>query len=73
MTRSIRWNKSQEGYCESKDGRWSISPLPMGTTRAQGYRLVDRFKLAHVPYRETYSDHDTQRDAKNEAERRSRL
>jgi hypothetical protein len=58
----LLWKRSQDGYVDSKDGRFSIYPQPMGTTRAQAYQLHDnktgkRFST------------DTQAQAKREAAR----
>jgi hypothetical protein len=41
MKFKVRWKRSHEGYVESKDGRWRISPQFMSTTRAQGYECRD--------------------------------
>ena len=35
------WKKSREGYTESRDGRFRITPLYEGTTRAQSYKCED--------------------------------
>lgn len=38
---TIKWNRSNEGFAESKCGRFSITPLYCGTTRAQLYQIRD--------------------------------
>lgn len=38
MGRLIKWNRSDEGYVDSKCGRFDIEPLYCGTTRPQYYR-----------------------------------
>jgi hypothetical protein len=37
----IKWGKSEEGYVESKCGRWRIVPLYCGTTSPQMYEIID--------------------------------
>ena len=61
MTR-IKWNRSDEGFVNSKERRFWISPLYMGTTRAQAYQLDDRM----TDQRPT--SHDRIADAKDHAE-----
>jgi hypothetical protein len=39
MSRLVKWNRSEEGYCESKCGRYLIKPLYCGQTTAQMYEL----------------------------------
>ena len=41
MKKLTQWGRSIEGYCQSKDGRFSICPLYEGTTRAQSYQVRD--------------------------------
>ena len=41
MKKLAQWTRSSEGYCQSKDGRFTISPLYEGTTRAQSYQAID--------------------------------
>lgn len=36
---SIRWKRAREGFVESRDGQWQISPLYWGCTRPQIYEL----------------------------------
>jgi hypothetical protein len=57
----IRWGRSEEGYVESKCGRFTISPLYWGHTRPQSYELRDT-KTGRV---NMYLD--TQADAKDTA------
>lgn len=60
--KTIRWKQSRDGFVESHDGRWRITPLFCGSTRAQEFELsldnkvIDRFC-------------ESQRDAKEAAER----
>ena len=63
--RIVKWGRSEEGYVESKCGRFDIVPLWMGTTRAQAYDLIDT-----GPNRNLYvrTMHDTQRLAKEHAQ-----
>ncbi len=62
----IKWKRSEEGYVESHDGRFSIVPLFCGTTQPQYYDCYDervpksRIKVASLC--------DTQRECKAEAE-----
>ncbi len=37
----IRWSRSEDGYCESKDGRFKIRPLYYGRCSAQSYEVRD--------------------------------
>lgn len=59
---TIKWNKSRDGYAESKCGDWRIVPLCCGTTVPQFYDLF--FKGEKVS-----SLNETQREAKESAER----
>jgi hypothetical protein len=58
---TIQWGRSDNGYVESKCGRFSIHALCMGTTRPQGYEL---WANGHG----RIADADTQAQAKREAE-----
>ncbi len=40
--RAIHWNRSSEGYCDSKCGRFSIVPEYQGTCSPQAYRIKDK-------------------------------
>ena len=60
---SIKWTRSEDGYTESKCGRFAIHPEFYGTTRAQSYGLHGNEPL---PYR--LGSHDTQAHAKIAAE-----
>lgn len=64
----IRWNRSEEGFVESKDGRWWICPLFIGRTTPQGYELWDNSR----PQGEKRVSGllNTQADAKRAAERK---
>lgn len=35
----IRWKRARDGFVESHDGRWRISPLYCGCTRPQSFQL----------------------------------
>jgi hypothetical protein len=60
----IRWKRSSDGFVESRDGRWRISPLYWGCTRPQMFELLrDGKRVA--------SYCSTQREAKDSAERLS--
>lgn len=65
MTRKVKWGRSEEGYVESKCGRFDIVPLYMGRCSAQAYNLID-----YGPNRNEYKTHmsDTQRDCKENAQ-----
>ena len=59
MTVKIFWARSEDGYADSKDGRFEISPIFIGRTTAQGYMISDNNT------RGTYGGVDfTQRDCK---------
>lgn len=60
----IRWKRANDGFVESHDGRWQISPLYMGCTRAQMYELRRDGKVVA-------SYCATQREAKDLAEESS--
>jgi hypothetical protein len=59
----IQWTKSREGYCTSKCGRFSISPLWCGRVKPVFWHLRD-----NQTGRETRSAF-TQREAKATAQR----
>lgn len=60
----VRWRyRGEPGAWESTDGRFRIEPLFEGSTRPQSYRLW----ISGTP--RTRSDHDTVRQAKDEAHR----
>jgi hypothetical protein len=57
----IAWKRSNEGFVDSKDGKWSISPLYCGGTRPQFFELsYERRTITRLA--------SSQRDAKDEAE-----
>lgn len=58
----IRWKPARDGFVESHDGRWRISPLYWGCTRPQVYELTYDGKAIS-------SYNATQREAKDAAER----
>lgn len=62
----IRWKRANDGFVESRDGRWRISPLYWGCTRPQMFELFRDGKSVA-----TYCS--TQREAKEAAERLVRL
>ena len=39
--KTVEWGRSEDGYVESKCGRFHISPLFIGRTTAQGYKVDD--------------------------------
>lgn len=58
----VKWNRSEDGYTESKCGHFRIEPIFMGRTTAQAYHLyADGVKVMQYC--------DTQREAKEYAER----
>jgi hypothetical protein len=58
----IRWKRANDGFVESRDGRWLIAPLYAGCTRPQMFELFRDGKSVA-----TYCS--TQREAKEAAER----
>lgn len=62
----IRWKRANDGFVESRDGRWRITPLYWGCTRPQMFELFRDGKSVA-----TYCS--TQREAKEAAERLVRL
>lgn len=59
---AIHWKRSVEGFVESHDGRWRITPNYFSCVAAQSYRLHhDGKTVSHAC--------QTQRDAKAEADR----
>lgn len=63
----IKWLRSEEGYVDSKCGRFEIVPLWCGTTRPQYFDCyyTDPFDLSR---KKVTSLTDTQRDCKAEVE-----
>lgn len=57
----IRWKRPTEGFVESLDGRWRITPLYWGSTRPQMFEL-------HRDGKRVATYFSTQRDAKASAE-----
>lgn len=57
----VKWNRSVEGFAESKCGRFEIEPLFMGRVSPQAYQLRVDGKVA-------FRYLNTQKDAKAEAE-----
>lgn len=56
------------GFWESADGRFSISPEYMGTTRPQGYALTDNTALKDgSAWRYAHTSHNTVRECKQHA------
>jgi hypothetical protein len=63
----IKWNKSEEGYVNSKCGRFEIEPVFIGRTTPQGYNIYYRPTPTASRVRiKRYAD--TVRDAKALAE-----
>lgn len=61
MANTIQWTR-RHGSLESRDSRFMIRADFMGTTRAQGYTLMDKLGRA--------ASCDTVRQCKTEAQRR---
>ena len=57
----IRWKRADDGFVESHDGRWRITPLYWGCTRPQVFEL-------HCDGKCVASYCSTQREAKESAE-----
>jgi hypothetical protein len=64
--RSITWKRSQDGYCDLEDGRWRIVPLHCGRVKPQWFEPRRDGKVVS-------GWHNTQREAKDEADRLSSL
>lgn len=60
----VRWGRSEDGFTDSKCGRFSINPLWGGCANPQWYELKD--KQDNPKKRGNW--HDTQRDAKQAAQ-----
>lgn len=58
----IKWNRSSDGFCDSKDGKWKITPLYMSCVNPQAFKLEYEGKVVD-------SMASTQREAKESAER----
>jgi len=58
----IQWNRSEDGYVESKCGMWKITPLYWGCVRPQNYQLW-------LGSKKCGGFHETQTEAKKAAER----
>lgn len=58
----LQWGRSSEGYCESKCGRFSITPHYCGTTRPRFFTLVDG------ETKREYGCNASQRDCKQKAQ-----
>lgn len=58
---TIKWKRSNDGFCDSKDGKWKITPLYMSCVNPQAFKLT---------YEGTVVDSmaSTQREAKASAE-----
>ena len=59
----ISWSRSEDGFCHSKEGRFQISPIFRGRTKADSYVVRDRVKGKERSHLET------QRECKDWAER----
>ena len=62
----IKWNRSREGFKNSKCGRFEIIPKFCGCTEAQAYTLQRRNSDGGVREISLYCE--TQREAKEDAE-----
>lgn len=63
----IQWKRSEEGFTESKCGRFEIEPIFIGRTTPQAFQLYYR-ETAFVPRKKIRGFCDTQREAKNYAQ-----
>jgi len=59
----IRWKRANDGYVESHDGEWFITPIYSGCTRPQSYELRHKDN-----YAKGLGWHSTQKEAKDWAE-----
>lgn len=60
----VKWGRSEDGYVDSKDGNWRISPLFMGSTTAQEFELEQKIGNKW----KTVYHGSTQKDAKEYVE-----
>jgi len=63
-TKRVKWGRSEDGYVESKDGKWKISPRFMGRTTAQDFELEMK---TNGKWKVVYNA-SSQKDAKEYAE-----
>lgn len=59
----IRWKRADDGFVESHDGEWFITPLYCGCTRPQAFELRHKDN-----YAKSLGEHRTQKEAKDWAE-----
>lgn len=62
----IKWRRAQEGFVDSHDGQWKITPEYWSCVNPQAYSLSR--KRADGKWERVASSCATQRDAKAEAE-----
>jgi hypothetical protein len=63
---NIQWNRSEDGFVESKDGRFEIEPLFIGRTTPQEYVL---FLVRRDESRRQIGIYDTHAEAKYAAQK----
>jgi hypothetical protein len=66
---SIKWGRSDEGFVESKCGRFEISPEYWGCVQPQSYTLID--VIEHKQYRQKVTQKDCKALAKSIVKLRS--
>lgn len=59
----IRWKRANDGFVESHDGQWFITPIYCGCTRPQSFTLRHKDN-----YAKELGWHQTQKEAKEYAE-----
>jgi hypothetical protein len=66
MSNQLKWTRSNDGYTETKCGRFTIEPVFMGRTTPQAFNVF--FHAPGEPRVLVRKYSDTQRDAKQVAE-----
>lgn len=59
----VRWKRANDGFVESHDGEWAITPLYWGCTRPQRYEL-----RRTANYSKVVGSGSTQKECKEAAE-----
>jgi len=59
----IRWKRANDGYVESHDGEWFITPIYCGCTRPQAFELRHKDN-----YAKSLTEGQTQKECKEWAE-----
>ena len=62
----IKWKRSQDSYVDSQDGLWQITPIYWGSVKPRWFKLT---RTVDGKIRVVGDSFDSQRDAKEEAER----